>query len=72
MRREVDRDGGSRRAVVGATPSMEGERGDRVDGGEQRSRRVGDPRHVDGGSRRAVGGAASDPRIGVDGGSASR
>lgn len=30
----------------------------------------GDLRHVDGGSRRAVGGAAPDPSIGVDGSSA--
>jgi hypothetical protein len=33
LRRGVHRDAGSRRAVVGAAPSMEGERGGRVDGG---------------------------------------
>jgi hypothetical protein len=67
----VDRDGGSRRAVVGAAPSMEGKvsgaatlmAGAEIEEG-------GDPRHLDGGSRRAVGGAASDPSIGVDGGCA--
>jgi hypothetical protein len=57
--------------VVGAAPSMEGKvsgtttlmAGAEIEEG-------GDPRHLDGGSRRAVGGAASDPSIGVDGGCA--
>jgi hypothetical protein len=58
-------------------PSMEGERGGRVDGGEQRSRSV-DGGSVDCGSRISdrgcVGRAAGAPvhRIDVDGGSASR